>query len=87
MPRPPGPPRDVEALTDISEAVYRKALGPRQVRSMIAADKDGGVKLRNRSKVKNADTVRYLEVLGIPMPTLPNRHDHEPECVEINLFD
>jgi hypothetical protein len=87
MSRPPVPPRDVEAITDISVEVYKLALGPRGVRSMLAADKDGGVKLRNRAKVKNTETARYLTVLGIPVPTLPNGHDPEPERNAISLFD
>lgn len=87
MPRPPGPPRDIEAITDISEGVYRRELGQRGVRSMIAADKDGGVKLRARAKVMNSRTVRYLEELGLPVPTLPNGHDPEAERDKIGLFD
>lgn len=87
MPRPPGPPRDIEKITDISQRVYEMSLGPRGVRSMLAADKDGGVKLRNRSKAKNAETVRYLLALELPVPTLPNGHDLDPERDAIGLFD
>ena len=71
MARQAGPPRDNEAITDISEAVYRLALGPAGVKSMLAQDNDDGVKLRNRAKVRNATTVMYLRVLSLPIPRLP----------------
>lgn len=64
------PRRDNEAITAISEAVYRLELGPASVRSMIVADKDDGAKLRRRAASRNAMTVRYLTALGLPIPTL-----------------
>ena len=71
MARQAGPPRDNEAITDISVEVYKMALGPAGVKSMLAQDNDDGVKLRNRAKVRNPTTVMYLRVLGLPIPRLP----------------
>lgn len=71
MARHAEPPRDNEAITDISQRVYEMSLGAADVKSMLEKDGDGGVKLRNRSKVRNATTVMYLKVLGLPIPRLP----------------
>lgn len=64
------PPVDREKIRDISEAVYRLGLGPKDTASMIA--KDGGTpdKLRRRAAAFDRLTTEYLTVLGIPLPRI-----------------
>lgn len=70
MPRPAGPPRDNERIRDISLAVYKLKIGAPGVARMLAADADGGMKLRNRAASYDNTTVCYLEALGLPVPRL-----------------
>jgi hypothetical protein len=64
---PPRPPTlDWEKIRDISEAVYRVRLGPRDTASMIAKDKDEGQKLRQRAEIYDPLVVPMAEAMGIP---------------------
>lgn len=84
---PTKPRRDNEKIADISQRVYELELGAEAVARMLAADNDGGAKLRRRgaTATRNAQTVRYLTALGLPIPTL-NGVDHE-EKLSVGLFD
>lgn len=55
---------DPEYIRDISEKVYRIELGPGGADRMVAKDKDGGKKLRNRAAFYDGVTRTYLKVLG-----------------------
>lgn len=58
---------DPEYIRDISETVYRAMLEQNcsgDVARMIAKDKDGGEKLRNRAGYYDRLTRAYLTVLG-----------------------
>lgn len=83
MARPAGPPRDHEAIRDISLAVYRQKVGEAGVARMLAADADGGVKLRNRAASYDNTTVCYLIALGLPIPTKEQADNESPR----RLFD
>lgn len=65
------PKHDPEKVRDISLKVYRMALndpsggGEGSADRMVADDKDGGVKQRNRASLYDRQTRFYLEVLGV----------------------
>lgn len=59
--REPSPWSD-EFIRDLSEAVYRKRLGPADVARMIEKDGDGGAKLRARAGAYDTLTRAFLEV-------------------------
>jgi hypothetical protein len=68
-PKEKKPTFDPNYIRNLSEAVYRIALnrdsGEGAVERMIAKDKDGGEKLRNRAAAYDKLTRAYLEVLGV----------------------
>ncbi len=53
-----------EAVRDISVAVYKARLGAADTARMLAADGDGGVKLRQRAASYDPLTRAYVEILG-----------------------
>lgn len=59
----PPPDYTPEYVTDVSEAIYRARLGPKDVAQMIEADGDGGQKLRNRARAYDPLTRDYLKLL------------------------
>jgi hypothetical protein len=63
MPTREPSPYDLETIRDLSETVYRQALGSRGEASMLKTDNDGGVKLRSRSRSLDAMTRRYLDAV------------------------
>lgn len=89
MARHAGPPRDEEAITDVSEAVYRLSLGERAVALMLKTDGDDGAKLRRRARANNALTARYMIALGVPIPRLSAVNGAADDAAEIlpALFD
>lgn len=76
------PPRDTEAVRDISLAVYKMKLGQTAVDRMLAADNDGGAKLRRRAASYDATTICYLNALGLSVPALT-----ESDEITAGLFD
>ncbi len=54
-----------EHIRDISEVIYRKRLGPDDVKRMIEKDADGGNKLRARASVYDWLVAEVLEALGV----------------------
>lgn len=54
---------DPERVRDVSEAVYREQLGPKDVASMIEKDGDGGERLRARAGAYDALTKTYMRAI------------------------
>lgn len=71
MRKEPKPTFDPAYIRDVSEQVYRLRLEQDchgNVERMIAKDKDGGEKLRNRAADYDPLTRAYLKVLGFEPP-------------------
>ena len=52
-----------DQIRDISEAVYRSRLGPRDTASMIKDDKDNGERLRSRAAAYDSLTRIYVTII------------------------
>lgn len=55
---------DAEQVRNISEAVYRDRLGPKDEARMLEQDGDGGKKLRERAGSYDALTRSYLRAIN-----------------------